>query len=97
MKNIIGHLQSSYQFYNDENFKIIDELNKEIIKNNEKKPELINGWANIIEKSHPLYTMYSKGCYANFDYIYYTPSRLGCGSGSRWDGEVRPPHARTQT
>lgn len=76
MKNIIGHLQSSYQFYNDENFKIIDELNKEIIKNNEKKPELINGWANIIEKSHPLYTMYSKGCYANFDYIYYTPSTM---------------------
>lgn len=29
-----------------------------------------------MEDSHPLYTMYSKGCFANFDYIYYTPGSM---------------------
>ena len=42
-----------------------------------------------MEKGHPLYTMYSKGCYANFAQNHYQPPTRGNGQ-AKMDMHIAP-------
>ena len=68
-------MNSSHKFYNvqnaDEQAKISQVLNE--AKTVEERTLL---WARLMEESHPMETMFCKGCYANFDYIFFTPGSM---------------------
>lgn len=73
--NVVGRLNSSHKFYHVRDAATCAEK-KKVIMAAEKGEKKTMMWAKYLEESHPTETMYCKGCFANFDYIFFTPGSM---------------------